>query len=81
MGGSSSRSAWETSSSTVPATSARRVVDPKKRKRTLSPTTTPSSISGSDAFEPSSIPSGATHSAVRGGSIPGTAGAELSMPT
>ena len=38
-------------------------VEPKKRKRTGSPTTTPSSCGGSSASVPSSIPKGARHSA------------------
>ena len=43
--------------------------------------TTPSSPLASSALVPSSIPKGATQSAVIGGSIPGTAGTALSMPT
>jgi len=52
----------------------------KNRKCTGSPTTRPSSSSGSVTFVPSSIPIGATHSAFTGGANPGIAGIALSIP-
>ncbi len=78
---SSCSSSGDQKSSRVPGWSSRRTDDPKKRKRTDSPTTRPSCCGGRGASEPSSMPKGATHRACTGGSRPGTAGMLDSMPT
>ena len=57
-----------------------RVAAAKNRNVEVSPTTRPSSSSGSATVEPSSRPCGATHSAFTGGAKPGIAGIALSMP-
>jgi len=66
---------------TVPGRSSRRVALSKKRNDTGSPTTRPSSCGAGTASVPSSMPKGAMQRPCSGGSIPGTAGIELSMPT
>ena len=68
-------------SSSAPTGSWRRTLEPKKRKRTGSPTTRPNCCSGSGTSVPSSMPNGARHSACSGGSKPGIAGIDDSTPT
>ena len=58
-----------------------RTDEAKKRKLVGSPVTRPNSCGGTSAWVPSSMPNGATHSAVIGGSTPGTARTALSIPT
>src|SRR6202022_3126484 len=82
IGASSSSSSLSSASSTNwPTASARRTEEEKKRNWVGSPTTRPNSIGGTSAWVPSSIPNGATQSALTGGSIPGTAGLGDSPPT
>src|SRR5438067_1274960 len=72
--GSSSISSASAGSTSAPDGSSLRVDDAKNRNVDGSPTTRPSSSSGSGAEVPSSMPNGATHSALTGGGKPGIAG-------
>jgi hypothetical protein len=54
--------------------------DAKKRNSVGSPTSKPSSWPGTSTLVPSSMPEGATHSALTGGAKPGMAGIALSTP-
>ena len=78
---SSTSSSGPQKSSTLPTASWRRMLEPKKRRRTGWPTTRPNSWASSATSVPSSMPKGARHRALMGGSMPGMAGMLLSTPT
>src|SRR5262249_22253872 len=79
--GESSWRSSPTSSRNVPAGSFFRAAEQKKRNSAGCPTTRPKSRPGIRVSVPSSMPNGATVTALSGARIPGTDGMALSIPT